>query len=214
MLDTKTFRGTLQTLFKRNEQRLTLRIDGSDEDFNSVYPRKIRRMAEQHFTPLMIAKAAAAFLVQKPGTKVLDIGAGAGKFCLVGAAATSGDFTGVEQRKELVVLSNAIAADCKIKNTSFVHGNVMAIDFKAFDAFYLFNPFYENVFGSKRMDDAVITSPSLFASYSSYTAEQLSRLHAGTRLATYYTAPSLVPSCFECCESLDEGNLLLWEKRR
>ena len=83
---------------------LKLNIHITDEQFNTIYPTSIRRLSEKHWTPVSVAKAAAEFLVTNPGTRVLDIGSGAGKFCMVGAVHTRGFFTGVEQREELVQL--------------------------------------------------------------------------------------------------------------
>ena len=69
-----------------------------DSRFDLVYPREIRELSDRHWTPVEVARKAAVFLVREPGTRVLDIGCGPGKFCIVGALATDGRFTGVEQR--------------------------------------------------------------------------------------------------------------------
>ena len=66
-----------------------------DDDFDEIYPEDIRPMAFTHFTPVEMAIKSAKFLVQKSGTKVLDIGSGAGKFCMIGSACTDGHFSGV-----------------------------------------------------------------------------------------------------------------------
>jgi predicted RNA methylase len=204
-----------KTLFKSRASAhpLSLNTDGTDNDFDLIYPRGIRRMAEQHFTPLHVAKKAAAFLAPGTGVKVLDIGSGAGKFCLTGAVTTRGSFVGIEQRADLVGVANSIASRYGINNAHFIHANIMTIQFSEFDAFYFFNPFYENVRTRDKMDNEVLMSPSLYSSYSSYTRGQLSELSRGTRLATYYTSPVRIPKVFEQVEALEEGNLLLWEKR-
>ncbi|HTF18086.1 MAG TPA: class I SAM-dependent methyltransferase [Chryseolinea sp.] len=203
----------IASIFKKSSFPRSLVVDGTDSDFDAIYPGGIRRHAEQHFTPLPVARRTAAFLVSEPGTKVLDIGSGAGKFCLIGAATTKGHFTGIEQRKELVALSGRLAATYGITEVHFVHGNVMAIDFKAFDSFYLFNPFYENVRADKRMDNAILLSPSLYESYSSYTSAKLAALPVGTRLATYFTPASMIPSDFKEVGSFEEDKLVFWTKQ-
>ncbi|MGC3943122.1 MAG: methyltransferase domain-containing protein [Chryseolinea sp.] len=202
-----------QSIFKSNPSQVQMRIDGTDKEFDRIYPRNIQRLSDQHFTPLEIAKKAAAFLVRGAGTRVLDIGSGAGKFCFAGASSTTGNFVGIEQREDLVTLSNALATEHNINNVRFIHTNVMGIDFGDFDAFYLFNPFYENVRSGQRMDNAVLVSPSLFASYSAYTKNQLDIMPERTRLATYYTSRSMVPESYTLIETSDNGHLLLWEKR-
>ena len=54
--------------------------DVDDSTFNMLYSTRIRRLSERHWTPVAIAKIAADYLVNKPNKKVLDIGAGVGKF--------------------------------------------------------------------------------------------------------------------------------------
>ena len=103
----------------------------------------------------------------------------------------------LSSEKSWLNLSSRLALTYEINQVSFVHGNVMDIDFNAFDAFYIFNPFYENVHAGKRMDNTVLLSPSLYESYSSYTSARIASLPVGTRLATYYTSPSIVPKTYE-----------------
>lgn len=204
----------IAALFGKRRPAPHLRVDGSDREFDTIYPHSIRRYAGQHFTPLAVAKRAASFLVDCADKKVLDIGSGAGKFCLIGAVTTTGHFTGVEQRHALVKLSTRIAASCSLKNTTFIHSNILAVDFSAFDAFYMFNPFFENVSAAPLLDRAVLSSPALFKSYSSYVSGQLQSLREGTRLATYYTSPSMIPASFSEVEVSEDGHLRLWVKKR
>ena len=72
-----------------------------DEKFDLIYPAQIRQLSALHWTPVAVAAEAAKFLVTAPETRVLDIGCGPGKFCLVAASLTDGHFSGVEQRNDL-----------------------------------------------------------------------------------------------------------------
>jgi hypothetical protein len=193
-------------------QHSRLRIDVTDDEFNAIYPRKIRRLAEKHFTPVNVAKTASEFLVTKPGTKVMDIGSGAGKFCLVGTINTSGHFTGIEQRSSLVELSKRLSISYGLNNVAFLNVNVTSIDFNEYDAFYIYNPFYENLNNREGIDDSVLMTPTLYNSYLTYTQRQLSRLSPAVRLVTYYTSDALVPPGFKLIDTLYEGHLKLWEK--
>jgi 2-polyprenyl-3-methyl-5-hydroxy-6-metoxy-1,4-benzoquinol methylase len=65
-------------------QLIKLNIDVSDESFNEIYPESIRKFCGRHWTPVAVAKMAAAYLADQPGARILDIGSGAGKFCMVG----------------------------------------------------------------------------------------------------------------------------------
>ena len=74
-----------------------------DEKFDQIYPPRIRELSRLYWTPIRVAAEAAKLLVTTPGTRVLDVGCGPAKFCLVGASLTQGVFIGVEQREDLVV---------------------------------------------------------------------------------------------------------------
>jgi len=195
-----------------NIEPFRLRIDVTDDEFNAIYPRKIQRLAEKHFTPVSVAKTASEFLVTKPGTKVLDIGSGAGKFCLVGTVNTSGHFTGIEQRPSLVELSKRLSTSYGLNNVTFINANVTSIDFNEYDAFYIYNSFYENLNNHDSIDDTVLLTPPLYNSYLMYTLGQLSRLSPAVRLVTYYTYHTIVPPSFKLIDSLHDGNLKLWER--
>lgn len=202
----------IRSWFARRQLPAQLSLEGTDKDFDAIYPPSIRRIAEQHFTPVSIARQSVAFLISKPGIRVLDIGSGAGKFCLIGASTTAGRFTGIEQREDLVKLSNRLAKQFNIDSVEFIHGNVMSVDFARFDAFYLFNPFFENVDPGKQIDKEVMLNPSLYQSYSAYVRTQLQQVGTGSRLVTYFTNPEIVPSGFKRVDSCDKDRLVFWEK--
>lgn len=185
----------------------------TDDSFNAIYPSRIRKVAEKHFTPLSVAKSASEFLVNSPGTRVLDIGSGAGKFCMVGSITTRGCFTGIEQREELVQLSKRLVDSYQLTNITFINTNVIFVDFSEYDAFYIYNPFYENIDTRGNIDDTIVLTPSLYDSYSTHTFAQLSTCMPGVRLATYYTSPTIVPPSFTLIDSLYDGQLKFWEKR-
>ena len=80
-----------------------------DEKFDQIYPARIRKLSPLQWTPVRVAAAATRLLVTMPGTRVLDIGCGPGKFCLVAAALTDGHFTGIEQRGDLATAARKAA---------------------------------------------------------------------------------------------------------
>jgi SAM-dependent methyltransferase len=191
---------------------LKLNIDVQDDHFNTLYPDWIRDQARRHFTPVEVAKLAADFLVDKPQTRVLDIGSGAGKFCMVGASCTAGHFTGIDYRPHLIDLSKSIASHYHISSVEFVCDNVINIDFAAFEAFYFFNSFQEHIDDTARMDDKVETGRELYERYHTYVFEQLSRAPKGTRLATYWGLEDRIPPSYALQYTLHKGLLKLWEK--
>ena len=114
----------------------------SDEKFDTIYPKSIQKLASDHFTPVEVAQTAAQFLVENAQTKVLDIGSGAGKFCFVGAACTTGQFIGVELRAHLHLVANQIAENRQLANVAFIHANITQVDFNEYQPFSFYNSFF------------------------------------------------------------------------
>lgn len=185
----------------------------TDEVFDAIYPADIRHLADLHFTPAAAAIPAARYLAGKPAARVLDIGSGAGKFCLIGAACTNGHFTGVEQRENLVLASNRILTRYAFSNIRFIHANITEIAFSEFNAFYFFNPFYENVDQTGRMDNDTLLDKKLYVLYNNYVKTQLETQPAGARLVTYFSYSDEIPANYIFQYSLLEGKLKFWEKR-
>jgi hypothetical protein len=193
---------------------LKLSINIKDEEFDAIYPEQIRKLANRHFTPIAIAKQAAGFLSDKPGAKILDIGSGAGKFCMVGSVFTNGNFTGVEQREYLYRLSNTILECHHLPNVKFIHSNITQIKFTDYNAFYFFNSFHENVDKSARLDSTVGAGIELHTLYTQYVNEQLSQMPGGTRLVTYWSDAKEIPSEYRILYSDCGGKLIFWEKKK
>jgi len=193
-------------------KQLRQNIDVKDAVFNEIYPPSIQAVAEKHWTPVAVAKMAAEYLVEKPGKKVLDIGAGAGKFCLVGAASTTGLFYGVEQRSSLTKISRKIADRHNITNVEFINSNINEINFSDYEAFYFFNSFFENIDTSSPIDSTIIPDSELYHSYSDYVKEQLNKTPVGTRLVTYWSKWDEIPGNFDLVDSACNGFLSFWKK--
>jgi SAM-dependent methyltransferase len=193
-------------------ENIKLNIHVTDHEFNGIYTERMRRLAERHWTPLPVAKQVAEYMVTKPGTHVLDIGSGVGKFCLIGAARTEGHFTGVEQREELVDLSSALAQHYGLRNARFIHANITSVKFSNYDAFYFYNAFHENITDQEQIDDSIIGNERFYNIYSKYVAEQLASLRAGTRLATYWSPQRIVPQQYKLRYTSDSGLVQFWEK--
>lgn len=191
---------------------LKLNINVEDEEFNVIYPEWVRTLAKRHWTPLDIAKKAAEYLVDKPGTRVLDIGSGPGKFCMAGAVFTKGHFTGVEQRYGLVELSKRLSRCYRIQNIDFIHANITSIKFKEYDAFYFYNSFHENIDLTAKIDDTVDPSAELYNLYHLYVYDQLALAPKGTKLATYWSTIKEIPSSYQLKHSFNGGLLMFWEK--
>lgn len=194
-------------------KNLQSNIDVEDHLFNTLYPLRIKKLSERHWTSVEVAKLAADYLVDKPNCKVLDIGSGAGKFCLVGAASTKGLFYGVEQREGLVKLSQRIAKKYQIGNVEFIHSNITEISFSDYDAFYFYNSFYENIGQFMAIDATVHLEENLYFQYSEYVENQLKKTPVGTRLVTYWSMWLEIPEGFDLEFTAYNGKLNFWKKK-
>ncbi len=191
-----------------NEIKNNQEVD--DQDFDLLFPEDMREAASFHFTPVEIAKVAAKFLVEKEGVKVLDIGAGAGKFCLIAAALTSGYFTGIEQRKDLVKIAQKLASQFGLTNTKFLHGNIANLNFSDYHAFYIFNPFMEHRSPEESFDANLNTNKELYFIYSDFVKNQLKQMPIGTRLVTYFSYGDEVPGNYVRVGGDEAAKLRFW----
>ncbi|EHQ28972.1 methyltransferase domain-containing protein [Mucilaginibacter paludis] len=184
----------------------------TDSDFDWLYPEYLQLMSQKHWTPLPIAKKAAEFLAE-PGSRVLDIGSGIGKFCLTGAYFNpEADFFGVEQRHELYYHANIARNYTQLNNVGFIHANITQINFNEFDHFYFFNAFYENVDQKNAIDDTIETSYSLYVYYTAYLLAVLKGVKKGTRLVTYQCLDEVCDINFRLVWSSDSTLLRMWIK--
>lgn len=186
---------------------------GSDRKFNSLYPKPIQEVAEKHWTPLEVAKKAAKFLAISTDVKVLDIGSGAGKFCLTAAYHHPLTlFYGIEQRANLVKLSEELANFLELRNIYFICDNITNIDFDKYDHFYFYNSFYENIQGTQKIDSSVPYSQELYNYYNRYLLKQLNKKCAGTRLVTYHSFGIEIPEGYEVVHTDYNEYLKFWIK--
>lgn len=184
-----------------------------DEIFHKLYPPRIQKLADKHWTPLKVAKHAAEFLVPGDGAKVLDIGSGAGKFCLAASHfKPNGLFYGIEQRKELLDIAVEAEYNLGLDNVAFLHGNFTQLDFTQFNHFYFYNSFYENIEGTDKIDYKIQHSLPLYNYYNTYLFSQLKKMPAGTRVATYYNWEDQMPPGYYIVKTEFDKLLKFWMK--
>jgi SAM-dependent methyltransferase len=184
----------------------------TDNEFDTIYPENLKKLGHVHWTPVEVAIEAVAFLTDIKSPNILDIGSGAGKFCLIGAAITKADFTGVELRPELYKLAKRIAKHYGLPNTQFINSNILEVDFSPYNAFYYFNPFYENIEQVNTIDDTLDLKTQNYNIYTKYVKQQLEGMPKGTRLVTYWSSAKDVPLNYTLQGESMNGLLEMWEK--
>lgn len=196
-----------------NNRMLYPGLHRSNIAFDNIYPERVRQLSKHHWTPVAIARQAAEFLADAPGKRVLDVGSGVGKFCLVGGHyAPEAFFYGVEQRQELYEYAEAARQTLQQENVQFIHGNFTSLDFDAYDNFYFYNAFFENLDEENRIDHQIAFSESLYIYYTQYLYNVLDHKPAGTRLVTFHSFETEVPPGYWVRGASADRMLKMWEK--
>lgn len=183
-----------------------------DDEFDSLYPVKIKKVSGTHWTPVDVAKNAIGFLNETGKQVVLDLGSGAGKFCLVAAAYSDAIITGVEQRENLVQLSRKLAAKYRVLNVNFIHDDLQNLDFGSYNAFYFFNSFEENINLADKLDKDDQINLDTYNTYIILIRDKLADLPKLTRIVTYCGEAKEIPDCYRLVKSGSKGKLRFWEK--
>ena len=186
----------------------------SDTAFDSLYSLRAQQLSAIHWTPLQTVKKAALHLTGGSGKRILDIGSGVGKFCIIAAHYFPDyEFYGVEQRKalidEAIIAQNATG----ISNAKFIHENFTALDPDEYDHFYFYNSFSENIYHYKPIDNLVNASLEIYQDYIQHFHQLLEAKPPGTRLATFHCQQNEVPPGYKRIQHITGEDLKLWIKQ-
>ena len=199
-----------RTIARVREGRMVL-----DRDFDRLFPEAIRRRSAAYFSPFLVARRAAAWLTAEGATRILDVGAGAGKVCIIGALTTGATFTGIEHRASLVEAGQAAIRALGIERAHLLLGTIASVDFDAYEGLYFFNPFEENLFeASKQLDQSVPLSAAQREADVAIVEQALERARVGTRVVTFYGLGGRIPPTFQALPEQSRGTALLrfWVK--
>jgi hypothetical protein len=189
-----------------------------DAVFDAWLPESVRAPSGRYWTQVGVAMRVTRWLSARGAARVLDIGSGAGKFCVVGALSSELSFTGVEQRGHLVAAARELALRFGVETrANFIQGDLDTLDVRDFDALYLYNPFGENIFPAcGRLDDTVEVSRKRFQRDTTRMAELLGRMPVDSLLVTYNGCGARIPDSFELVHEKVAGICLLrlWRKAR
>jgi predicted RNA methylase len=160
----------------------------TDRAFDRLLSPDVRAASNQHWTPLDAAVRASQWLDDVGAETVVDIGSGAGKFCVVAALAGRCRFVGIEQRAHLVrearVLARRFSIDDRVSFAQSTFGSSTTTPIA--DAYYLYNPFGENVLSPfDRLDEAVELSAARYERDVAAVVRLLNDARTGTHVLTY-----------------------------
>jgi hypothetical protein len=121
------------------------RGDGaSDREFDRFLPPRLGAISARYWTPLRVAVRAAAWLDELNIRSLVDIGSGAGKFCVATAIMSRCNFLGIEHRKDLVATARALAEVFGVQaRVSFLEETFGDAPLPNAECYYFYNPFLE-----------------------------------------------------------------------
>jgi SAM-dependent methyltransferase len=193
-----------------------LRRGGWVEDryFDRLLPEALREKSESFWSSVHVAQTAARWLDAAGCTRVLDVGAGVGKFCAVASLTTGRCTWGLERRGALVLearkLAQALGAEVVMQE-----GGLDSIDPRPFDAFYFYNPFAEHIADKyERIDDTLVCSADEYVRDARTVERWLRAAKVGTVMVTYNGLGGRIPYSWRCDrEQRVSGNVMrLWVK--
>lgn len=187
-----------------------------DAFFDRIFPDWARQLSRVHWTPLPVARRAVQLLSeQDPEARILDVGSGAGKFCLIGVTVTKdARFFGIEQRPHLLMLSHRLAEHYRIPRLTLAEGNLTGHDWTGYTGIYLFNPFQEHRTPYQRIDSTIELTHRQFDRYVQAVRDRLLDLRSGARVVTYHGFGGDIPLGFRriSSEYCFRGPLECWER--
>lgn len=186
----------------------------SDAEFDELYPAQHRYRSRVHWTPVDAALLVGEWLAEAPGGLVLDVGAGVGKACHVGALATGARWCGVERNATMVRIASRVARELAIaERTTFIEGEALALDWSRYGGIYMFNPFSEAARASLPVDPVI--RQAAYVNEVLAVERKLVTLYPGARVATYYGFGGEMPAPFEMVDRrrVHGGFACLWIRR-
>lgn len=172
--------------------------DVPDSAFDSCLPSDLQAVSDQHWTPLDVVRHVSTWVEQLRIRTVVDVGSGAGKFCVAAALCTDARFIGLEQRSRLVGAARELADSFAVAGrVTFECGAVGLRAIPLADAYYLFNPFGENLLSNGELIDTdVELTIGRYRRDVEAMREFLAEVPTGTYAITYNGFGAPLPSSF------------------
>jgi hypothetical protein len=197
-------------------EALRARICPPEQAFDALLPSPLRALSRTYWTPLPAIVRAAEWFEEFGVRSVVDIGSGAGKFCVAAALASDCRYTGLEQRPGLLAAARELARLFGIEDrVDFVEGVFGRQPPPPADAYYLYNPFGESLITpEKRIPEPVQLGDARYLGEVAAMEDFLEAAPPGTYLLTYNGFGGHPPAGYRQLHSDRElpNPLRLWRK--
>ena len=173
-------------------------VGASDREFDRFLPARLTAVSARYWTPLEVAARAAAWLDEFEIRSLVDVGSGAGKFCVATALMSRCAFLGIEHRKDLVATAQALAEVFGVQSrVSFIEETFGDAPLPNAECYYFYNPFLEAMLGrSEWLDDHVEHSECRYDREILAVEHWLGQAPVGTYVLTYKGLGSELPRSY------------------
>jgi len=192
---------------------LSQHLPVSDDEFDALYRDDLRPRARSHGSPMEVILRAGQLLEPATGERILDVGSGVGKVCLVGALSFPGTWFGIEHDRAQVTAANELSRRLGVADwTCFIRGDLDSIEWWHFDGIYLYNP-PGSVLVERHADPR--HAPAEAAAIVERIVVGLGRARPGVRVVTYDGFGGAMPAGYEqvTSEQIHGGDLRMYTKR-
>jgi predicted RNA methylase len=189
-----------------------------DDEFDQFMLHEDRRVSADYWTPVRVATRAAQWLDYFGARSVVDVGSGVGKFCVAAALGGNCQFTGIEHRTRLVTAARELARTFEVEDRiDFVQSSMTEATWPKADAYYLYNPFGENLCRFEyQLDRDVELGIDRYKREIAAAERFIEHAPRGTFLLTYNGFGGRVPDSYEqvAIDRDQPYELRMWRKAR
>lgn len=187
-----------------------------DHEFDRFLPQPLQVVSSRYWTPLRVAARAAAWLDELRIRSLVDIGSGAGKFCVAAASMSRSSFLGVEHRPDLVAAARTLAEVFEVQErVAFIEETFGDGPLPSAECYYFYNPFLEAMLEPDSwLDDRVEHGECRYDRELVAVEHWLSQAPVGTYVLTYNGLGTDLPLAYREIRA-DQGfpcNLRLYRK--
>lgn len=188
----------------------------TDTLWDSYLPEKFRMLSPFQWTPISVIERTWKYLSLDGVTSIVDLGSGVGKFCIYLSFLSnhSIEISGLEDREELVVLSDSLKEHWETPKVKFRNENFLQHFPEGHSHYYCFNPLYETMKGSHSIDLQKQKSANQFLKDLQTLKQNLLLLKSKTKLITFhgFGGSSLPGFRIVLKEEISGGEYLIWER--
>lgn len=188
----------------------------TDAFWDSFLPKNFQTLSPFQWTPISVVERTWEYLQTDMPESIVDLGSGVGKFCiylsLLSKAAIR--IAGVEDRKDLVLVSESLKEHWNTPKVEFQNINFLKQFPYGHSHYYCFNPLYETMKGIHSIDTQKEKSANQFLKDLQTLKQNLLLLKPKTKLITFHGFGGNYLPGFRVIikEEIAGGEYIVWER--